>query len=139
MREGDELCVLRLDRLGRSTRDVLNLVRELEERGASLRVLEPELTTTDDIGCIVVTVLGMVAEMERKFILERQKAGVEAAKANGAHKGRRKTAPDAETRRRKTAGERVSDIAREVGISRMTVYRAFAQDEGDNNKAAGGT
>ncbi len=66
LRDGDELVVHRLDRLGRSVRDVLNLVHELEGRGASLRVLEPEVSTAGDMGRLVVTVLCMVADMERQ-------------------------------------------------------------------------
>ena len=76
LRGADELVVLRLDRLGRSTRDVLNLVHELDAKGASLRVLEPEVTTTGEMGRMVITVLGMVADMELKFIKDRQKAGM---------------------------------------------------------------
>lgn len=83
MHVGDELVVLRLDRLGRSTRDVLNLVHELDEKGASLRVLEPEVTTAGSMGRMVVTILGMVADMELKFIKDRQRAGIDAAKAEG--------------------------------------------------------
>ena len=75
---GDELVVVKLDRLGRSTRDVLNLVHQLGEKGAALTVLEPSFSTSDAAGPILVTVLGMVAEMERKFIRERQRAGIEA-------------------------------------------------------------
>src|ERR1019366_1891969 len=75
LRGADELVVLRLDRLGRSTR-VLNLVHELDAKGASLRVLEPEVTTTGEMGRMVITVLGMVADMELKFIKDRQKAGM---------------------------------------------------------------
>ena len=70
LRDGDELVVHRLDRIGRSIRDVLNLVHELDARGASLRVLEPAVTTAGDMGHIVITVLGMVADMELKFIHE---------------------------------------------------------------------
>jgi DNA invertase Pin-like site-specific DNA recombinase len=127
LREGDELVVVRLDRLGRSTRDVLNLVHALDQKGASLRILDPELTTGGDVGRIVVTVLGMVAEMERKFILERQRAGIEAAKAAGVYagKGRAKTVPDEEIRRRHAAGEGPAAIARQLGISRTSVYRAL--------------
>src|SRR3954471_13808354 len=62
---GDELVVVKLDRLGRSTRDVLNLVHELGAKGAALTVLEPAFSTKDAAGPILVTVLGMVAEMER--------------------------------------------------------------------------
>jgi DNA invertase Pin-like site-specific DNA recombinase len=88
IRPGDTLVVVKLDRLGRSTRDVLNLVHELESKGAHLRVLEPEVSTKGPIGKMVLTVLGMVAEMEVGFIRERQRAGIEAAKAKGVYKGR---------------------------------------------------
>lgn len=127
LRDGDELVVVRLDRLGRSTRDVLNLVHELDQKGASLRVLDPELTTGGDVGRIVVTVLGMVAEMERKFILERQRAGIEAAKSRGVYAGvgRVKSVPDDEIRRRHAAGEGPTAIAKALNISRTSVYRAL--------------
>src|SRR3546814_8791053 len=71
LRADDELVVLRLDRLGRSTRDVLNLVHELDQKGASLRVLEPEVTTAGSMGRMVITILGMVADMELTFIKDR--------------------------------------------------------------------
>ena len=83
LRADDELVVLRLDRLGRSTRDVLNLVHELDQKGASLRVLEPEVTTAGSMGRMVITILGMVADMELTFIKDRQRAGIEAARAEG--------------------------------------------------------
>ena len=71
LRADDELVVLRLDRLGRSTRDVLNLVHELDQKGASLRVLEPEVTTAGSMGRMVITILGMVADMELTFIKDQ--------------------------------------------------------------------
>jgi DNA invertase Pin-like site-specific DNA recombinase len=122
---GDELVVLRLDRLGRSRRDVLNLVHELDEKGASLRVLEPEVTTAGSMGRMVVTILGMVADMELKFIKDRQRAGIDAAKAEGVYKGRRKNVDDAEIRRRIAAGTTKAQVARDLNVSRMTVYRAL--------------
>lgn len=125
MREGDELVVHRLDRLGRSTRDVLNLIHELDSRGASLRVLEPEITTAGDMGRMVITILGMVADMELKFIKDRQRAGIEAAKSKGVYKGRRKTVDDADIRQRVANGVPKAQIARDLGVSRMTVYRAL--------------
>jgi len=85
LRADDELVVLRLDRLGRSTRDVLNLVHELDQKGASLRVLEPEVTTAGSMGRMVITILGMVADMELTFIKDRQRAGIEAARAEGVY------------------------------------------------------
>lgn len=122
---GDELVVLRLDRLGRSTRDVLNLVHELDEKGASLCVLEPEVTTAGSMGRMVITILGMVADMELKFIKDRQRAGIDAAKAEGIYKGRKKSVDDEEIRRRIAAGATKAAVARELNVSRMTVYRAL--------------
>src|SRR6478609_7937210 len=80
VRPGDVLVVVKLDRLGRATRDVLNIVHELENRGAALRVLEPDVSTEGPMGRMVLTVLGMVAEREVGFIRGRQAAGIAKAK-----------------------------------------------------------
>ena len=131
MRTGDELVVHRLDRLGRSTRDVLNLVHELDAKGASLRILEPEITTAGDMGRMVITVLGMVADMELKFIKDRQRAGIEAAKTKGVYKGRKKSIDESEIRKLASEGISKAQIARNLGISRMTVYRTLQNDSSD--------
>ena len=68
------MAVNRLDRLGCSTRDVLNLVHELDGKGASLRVLEPDVATAGDLGRLVITVLGMVADMERQSESRRRRS-----------------------------------------------------------------
>src|SRR3546814_282461 len=126
MHTGDELVVLRLDRLGRSTRDVLNLVHELDEKGASLRILEPEVTTAGDMGRMVITILGMVADMELKFIKDRQRAGIEAARAEGVYKGRKKNVDDDEIRRRLAAGASKARVLRDLKVSGTPVSRALA-------------
>src|SRR3954470_4395002 len=87
LRPGDELVVTRLDRLGRDTRDVLNLIHECEQRGAYVTVLDPHVCTRGEMGHVVLTVLGMVAQMERRFIKERQRDGIAKAKADGAYNG----------------------------------------------------
>jgi len=125
IRTGDELVVVRLDRLGRSTRDVLNLVHELEAKGAALTVLEPAFSTRDPAGPILLTVLGMVAEMERRFIRERQQAGIEVAKAKGVYKGRKPTVPVDRVKAMHLAGHGPTEIARTLKISRMSVHRAL--------------
>jgi DNA invertase Pin-like site-specific DNA recombinase len=125
IRPGDELVVVKLDRLGRSTRDVLNLVHELDQKGAGLRVLEPEFYTSTDTGRILVTVLGMVAEMERRFILERQRVGIDAAKKRGVYKGRKPTVPVEAVRRMHGDGKAPGEIAASLDISRMSVWRAL--------------
>ncbi len=123
IRDGDELVVVRLDRLARSTRDTLNIVAELEAKGASLRVLEPEISTGGDLGRIVITTLGMVAELERSFIRERQRAGIAAAKSRGAYRGRQKSVNSAAIADLRATGLGPTEIAKRLGVSRMTVYR----------------
>jgi DNA invertase Pin-like site-specific DNA recombinase len=75
LRPGDELVVTRLDRLGRDTRDVLNIVHECDQRQAFVTVLDPHICTRGEAGRIVMTVLGMVAQMERRFIKRGYRAG----------------------------------------------------------------
>lgn len=125
IRPGDVLCVMKLDRLGRSTRDVLNLVHELEAKGASLRVLEPAIATDGPMGKMVLTVLGMVAEMELGFIRERQRAGIEAAKKKGVYKGRTPTIDPARVAALRAEGHGAAAIARQLGIGRASVYRVL--------------
>ena len=125
IRPGDSLVVAKLDRLGRSTRDVLNLVHELEQKGANLRVLEPAIDTGGPMGKIVLTVLGMVAEMELSFLKERQRAGIEAAKAKGVYKGRPVTFDHTRIAALRKEGLGATEIARAVGCKRGNVYRAL--------------
>ena len=122
---GDTLVVAKLDRLGRSTRDVLNLVYELEQRGAALRVLEPSIDTSGPMGKIVLTVLGMVSEMELGFIRERQKDGIEKAKAEGRYNGRPATLDADALRKLKADGVGASEIARRLNCSRSAVYKVL--------------
>jgi len=125
LQPGDTLVVVKLDRLGRSTRDVLNLVHDLEGRGASLRVLEPEIDTSKPEGRIILTTLAMVAEMELTFIKERQRAGIEAAKARGVYKGRKRSIDRDAVRQLKADGIGAAEIARRLGIGRATVYKVL--------------
>ena len=125
LQDGDELVVHRLDRLGRSTRDVLNPVHDLDSKGAALRVLEPDVTTAGDLGRLVVTVLGMVADLELKFIRDRQRAGIDAAKAKGVYKGRKQQIDTNRIRELAAQNMPKAQIARTLKISRMSVYRAL--------------
>src|SRR6476469_7586436 len=127
IRAGDTLVVVKLDRLGRSTRDVLNLVHELESKAAHLRVLEPEVSTKGPIGKMVLTVLGMVAEMEIGFIRERQRAGIEAAKARGVYKGRPITLDHAQIVDLHKKGNGATAIARAMKCSRGAIYKVLGQ------------
>jgi DNA invertase Pin-like site-specific DNA recombinase len=127
IRPGDALVVVKLDRLGRSTRDVLNIVHELEQRGAALRVLEPAIDTAGPMGKMVLSVLGMVAEMELGFIRDRQRAGIEAAKARGEYKGRKPGFDHARIRALRAEGKGATEIANAIGCKRGLVYKVLAQ------------
>ncbi len=126
LRPGDELVVARLDRLGRDTRDVLNLIHECEQKDAFVTVLDPHVSTRGEMGHVVLTVLGMVAQMERRFILERQREGIAKAKAEGAYKGGKRRLDHARIAQLKASGYSPTAIAAEVGCSRMQVYRVLA-------------
>lgn len=125
MREGDTLVVVKLDRLGRDTRDVLNVVHELEAMGAKLRILEPAVSTEGQMGKVVLTVLGMVAEMELSFIRERQRAGIEAAKAKGIYKGRPVKLDWNRIKQMNAEGKGPTEISKAIGCSRGMVYKVL--------------
>ena len=125
LRKGDVLVVHKLDRLGRSTRDCLNLVHEIHEKGASLQVLEPAIDTSGPMGTMVLTVLGMVSEMELDFVRERQRAGIEAAKANGVYKGKKQNLDYDKVIELKKSGMGATAIAKELGCHRTMVYHVL--------------
>jgi DNA invertase Pin-like site-specific DNA recombinase len=127
IRPGDTLVVVKLDRLGRSTRDVLNLVHELDQKGAALRVLEPDMSTSGPMGKAMLTVLGMVAEMELGFIKERQRAGIERAKAEGVYKGRPVALDHDKIKALHKQGVGATELARTMSCSRGAIYKVLIQ------------
>ena len=133
IREGDTLMVTKVDRLGRNTRDVLNIVHELEKKGAHLRVLDPDISTKGPMGKVVLTVLGMVGEMELGFIRERQREGIERAKAKGVYKGRPATLDHHKVIELRRGGVGATAIAKQLGCSRAAVYKVLS---GKNAKSA---
>jgi DNA invertase Pin-like site-specific DNA recombinase len=90
-----------------------------------LRVLEPEITTAGPMGRMVLTVLGMVAEMELGFIKERQRTGIEEAKAKGVYRGRPPSLSHSTIREMHRSGLGVTEIARRLFCSRGAVYKAL--------------
>jgi DNA invertase Pin-like site-specific DNA recombinase len=126
LRPGDELVVTRLDRLGRDTRDVLNLIYECEQKDAFVTVLDPHVSTRGEMGHIVLTVLGMVAQMERRFIKERQREGIEKAKAEGTYRGGKRRLDHDKILRLHRQGHGPAAISKAIGCSRMQIYRILA-------------
>jgi DNA invertase Pin-like site-specific DNA recombinase len=131
VREGDTLVVTKLDRLARSTADLLSLVEKLDRKGVALRILDfggGEVDTKSPAGRMLLTVFGAMAQFEREVMLQRQREGILAAKAAGKYKGRKPTArmKQDDVNRLKEAGMGASAIARQLGIARASVYRVLA-------------
>lgn len=132
VREGDTLVVARLDRLARSTADLLGIVEMLETKQVGLRILDfggSEVDTRSPTGRMLLTMFAAVAEFERAIMLERQRAGVARARAQGKYKGRAPTArrKAGQVAALKASGLGASAIAAELGISRASVYRVLAE------------
>ncbi|MCH9728197.1 MAG: recombinase family protein [Actinomycetia bacterium] len=126
-RSGDVLAVWRLDRLGRSLPHLLAVVEDLDARGVELRSLTESIDTTTAGGRLVFHVFAAVAQFERALAAERSAAGVAAARAAGRRPGRPKLPAgtvDA-VRRLDQGGATRASIARSLGISRSSVYRAL--------------
>jgi DNA invertase Pin-like site-specific DNA recombinase len=124
---GDVLVVTRLDRLARSTRDLLNVLECVKQAGAGFRSLKDTWAdTTTPHGQLMLTILGGLAEFERALIRARTGEGRERAKARGVRFGRPKKLSAHQRREaidRIDAGEAVAEVARTFGVDRATVYR----------------
>ena len=124
---GDVLLVTRLDRLARSTRDLLNVLAEISEKGAGFRSLtDPMIDTTSPHGKLITAVLGALAEFERTMILSRTSEGRRRAMDRGVQFGRKpKLTPHqiAEAISRRQAGEGLMEIARSYNVSHSTISR----------------
>jgi DNA invertase Pin-like site-specific DNA recombinase len=127
LQEGDTLIVTRLDRLARSTRDLLNTLHAVAKKGAGFKSLtDAWADTTTPHGRLMLTVLGGLAEFERELIRARTGEGRARAKARGVHMGRPpKLTPhqQAEARQRRANGETLTDIARTYGVAHTTIAR----------------
>ena len=132
VRDGDTLVVHSMDRLARNLEDLLRLVRELTGRGVKVEFVKENLTFAGDdsaMSTLLLSMLGAVAAFERSMILERQREGIALAKAAGKYKGRKAALTDEQAddlRVRLAAGESVTALAKEFGVSRQTVYNYAA-------------
>jgi DNA invertase Pin-like site-specific DNA recombinase len=126
LREGDSLVVWRLDRLGRSLRELLGVVHDLEKRGVAFKSLTESIDTTTSGGKLFFHIFGALAEFERNLIQERTHAGLKAARSRGRLGGRPKRLDSQKAALAQKLYEArehtVSDIARLVGISKPGLY-----------------
>ena len=125
VREGDVFIVTKLDRLARSVAHLVEIGTRLEARGVALKVLDQAIDTSTPSGRLMFNMLGSIAQFERELMLERQREGIAKAKAEGKYKGRKPTAraKGPEVKWLRQAGVGATAIAKQLGISRASVYR----------------
>lgn len=133
--QGDKLVIWKLDRLARNMRDLLNIVEELKEKGASLEIIDQAIDTSTASGMAFLQMLGVFAEFETNLRKERQVAGIQQAKREGKFKGK----PADKERLAKiqellTAGRGATAIAKECGVSRSYVYKVAKALNPDNQQ-----
>ena len=129
LKAGDVLVVWKLDRLGRSLRDLIALLDDLKTRGVAFRSLTEAIDTATATGRAMWQMVGILAELERSLIQERTKAGRAAAQARGVKMGRKpKLTPQQVVHARKLLGqgESPNTVAQSLNVSRRTLYRALA-------------
>ncbi|PVA10835.1 DNA invertase [Pelagivirga sediminicola] len=131
LRGGDTLIVTKLDRLARSVTHLLEVLQRVQDKRASLRILDTNIDTSTPTGKLMLTVLGSVAAFEREIMLERQREGIAKAKAAGKYKGRKPTARAKadEVKRLRKEGIGATEIANRLGIGRASVYRILGATE----------
>lgn len=125
-REGDSVVVTRLDRLGRSTVDILRTVQDLDTRGITIEALDTQLDTRTPAGRLVLSVLASMAEFERNLIVERTREGLAHARAQGRIGGRRPKLDETQQQAALAAlasGMSEAQVAQTFGVSRSTITR----------------
>ena len=128
LQAGDTLVVWKLDRLGRSLRDLIALLDDLKARDVAFRSLTEAIDTATPTGRAMWQMVGILAELERSLLLERTKAGRAAAQARGVKMGRKpllSTSQVAHARKLREQGESPAHVAQLLNVSRRTVERAL--------------
>jgi DNA invertase Pin-like site-specific DNA recombinase len=125
--KGDTLAVTRLDRLGRSLRDLANIAHEIEASGANLRVIEQSVDTGTSAGRAFFGMLAVFAQFESDVRRERQAEGIAKAKKAGVYTGGKPRIDRHRIRELVSGGSGPAAIARAMGISRMSVYRIMRE------------
>lgn len=129
LQDGDTLTVWKLDRLGRSLRDLITMLDDLKQRGVKFRSLTEHIDTDTPTGRAMWQMIGVLAELERSMISERTRAGVKAGQRRGVKFGRKpKLTPQQIDHARKLidAGEDRQKVAALFKVGRKTLYRALA-------------
>ena len=140
LRKGDVLIVWRLDRLGRSIRDLIDWVTRLEEEGIGFKSLQESIDTTTSSGKLVFHIFAALAEFERNLIRERTNAGLAAARARGRLGGRKKALNVKERRRAVETYQRKNHTVRQIcemmNITKPTLYAYIKEEQASKNAKA---
>lgn len=129
LRAGDQLVVWKLDRLGRSLAHLIEILDALKSGSVHFESLTEKIDTTSIYGEFIFHMIAAMAQMERKLISERTRAGLDAARKRGSKLGRKPCLSERQRRyaqrQWRTGGRSVSELADEFKVSEMTVYRAL--------------
>ena len=128
-RDGDSLVITKLDRLARSTRDLLNIMQRMEDKQVKLVVLDQQIDTSTPTGMLLFTMLGAIATFENDLRKDRQMQGIELAKRKGTKFGRRfllTTEQVNELRQKRLEGVKIVDLMQEFKLSKASVYRVLS-------------
>ena len=131
VRDGDYFVVTKLDRLARSTRDLLNIVNLLDSKRVELVVLDQNIDTSTPSGRLMLSLLGAVAQFENDLRKERQSEGIALAKSRGVALGRKASLDDVQIQslcQKRREGILVKDLMTEFSISKASVYRYLGAD-----------
>jgi len=123
--DGDVILVKKLDRLGRDTADMIQLIKEFDVQGVTVRFIDDGISTDGEMGKMVVTILSAVAQAECQRILERTNEGRQEAKANGIKFGRKITINKSQIVSLHKQGVGATNISKLLKIARSTVYKTL--------------
>lgn len=129
VRDGDQLVITKLDRLARSTRDLLNIMRRLEDKHVKLVVLDQQIDTSTPTGMLLFTMLGAIATFENDLRKDRQMQGIELAKRKGVKFGRRHALNSEqvqELRNKRAEGIKIVELMTQYNVSKASIYRALS-------------
>ena len=131
LREGDKLVCTKLDRLARSVKHLGEVIDRLNDKGASLVILDmggTAVDTSSPTGKLILNVMSSVAQFEREMMLERQREGIAKAKAEGKYRGRQPTARAKTESVKALVDQNIpkAQIAKDLGISRASLYRILS-------------
>lgn len=130
--QGDKLIVWKQDRLARNMKDLVEIVDQLSDKGAALEILDQKIDTSTATGKAFLQMPGVFAEFETNLRMERQMAGIAAARAKGKHLGRKAILSDKqkqEVRVKQEGGMTPTQISKEYGVSRATIYSVLKNTE----------